>query len=421
MDHTQLVGQLVGQYDLRELIGVGGMSAVYRAYQDSLNRQVAVKILSPQLAQQGDFLDRFAREAKLAAALEHPHVVPIYHYGVFGDEKLPFIVMRLLTGGTLATRIQESADGDAPTPTLGEISDLLKKLASALDYAHYLGVIHRDVKPSNVLFDVHENPYLVDFGIADLMHDSIDKAGQTVGTPMHMAPEQWKAEPLSPSMDLYALGIMTYVLIVGRAPFEAATPIEMMYKHLNEMPTPLHVVRSDVPPAVSTVVERAIAKDPSDRYDTASAYAWAFEQAIGGKIGTQHKHLFLSYSRRNTAEMHQVRDHLRVKMFDVWTDESLTAGTPAWETAIANAIENSAALVVLLSPDAKQSEWVNREVSYADAQEIPILPVLIDGDDRTAIPFRLVSTQRIDARDEFEAAMQQLVAAVHEQAIRLGS
>ncbi|RPI98125.1 MAG: serine/threonine protein kinase, partial [Chloroflexi bacterium] len=165
MDEVQnLSGSSLGQYQLLEQIGLGGMATVYRAYQPSLRREVAIKVLSAALAQQPGYMERFNREAEMAAALEHPNIVPIYDYGV--QDGIGYVVMRLLMGGTLAERVSRRAYAGGQPPSLGEVADLLKQLASALDYAHRRGVIHRDIKPSNIMFDDQGRAYLMDFGIA---------------------------------------------------------------------------------------------------------------------------------------------------------------------------------------------------------------------------------------------------------------
>ncbi len=287
MNVRSQVGQTFGQYELRELLGVGGMGAVYRAYQSSLQRAVAVKVLSPELIIQPDYIERFYREARIAAALEHTHIVPVYDYGVQGE--ISYVVMRLLTEGTLTERLAQQSKTGQPLPSLGEISELIKQLASALDYAHNQGVIHRDIKPNNVMFDNQGNAYLVDFGIAKLLVATrmITTSGVVMGTPLFMSPEQWRSEDVTPATDQYALGVMTYALLTGRLPFESDTPHGLMYKHLNEIPTPPQVFRPDMPVAVASVLERAMAKQGSDRFPTVTAFSQAFEDAVAGGVGEQ--------------------------------------------------------------------------------------------------------------------------------------
>jgi serine/threonine protein kinase len=289
MGVQNLSGQIFGHYELRDLLGVGGMGAVYRAYQPGLKREVAIKVLPVTLAAEPDYVQRFQREAETAASLEHPHIIPIYDHGV--EQGTTYIVMRMLTGGTLADRmIQREADG-RPLPSLSEIAELLRQIAGAFDYAHSRGVIHRDIKPSNIMFDHQGNAFLVDFGIAKLLASTsaLTSTGAVMGTPLYMAPEQWRAELPTSATDQYALGVTTYQLLTGRVPFEAPTPYGLMIKHLNDTPTAPHIMRPDLSQDLTLTLERAMAKDPTRRFHTMTAFAQAFEGAIAGQPdeGTQ--------------------------------------------------------------------------------------------------------------------------------------
>jgi serine/threonine protein kinase len=285
MSLEDLTGKTLGQYQLRQLLGMGGMGAVYRGVQLNLKREVAVKVLAPMLAKQPGYLKRFNREAETAASLEHRHIIPIYDYGTQGA--VSYVVMRLLTGGGLDDRILHRGTSAPILPSLGETADLLDQLASALDYAHARGVIHRDIKPSNIMFDDEGSAYVVDFGIAKLLHATSALTGQgtTMGTPAYMAPEQWRAEDVGPASDQYSLGIMTYVLVTGKVPFEAPTPYALMHKHLNERPTPPQLVRPNIPREVADVLNRAMAKDAGARYDSIKAFAEAFRAAVQSQAG----------------------------------------------------------------------------------------------------------------------------------------
>jgi serine/threonine-protein kinase len=285
MNLRNLSGQVLGQYELRELLGTGAMGVVYRGYQRNLARAVAIKVLMPSIVDDPSTLERFYREARIAASLEHAHIVPIYDYGVTDD--ITYVSMRLLTGGSLADRISYHAEQNQVLPSLGEILEMLKQVASALDYAHSQGVIHRDIKPSNIMFDHQGSAYLVDFGIAKLIETThaLTVSGTAMGTPVFMPPEQWLSEPLTPAADQYALGVTVYVLVTGTPPFEASNPYGLMYKHLREIAAPPHLQHPEVPEAVSLVLARALAKDPAARFPTVIAFAQAFEQAISGHSG----------------------------------------------------------------------------------------------------------------------------------------
>jgi serine/threonine-protein kinase len=280
----QFSGSIFGNYELRDVLGTGGMGTVYRARQLNLDRMVAIKLLSANLALEADYLERFNREAKTAASLEHPHIVPTYDYG--SHDNLTFVVMRLLAGGTLGQRMRYTLEQQRSLPTLKDVGTLLTQIGGALDYAHGRGIVHRDLKPSNIMFDEMGIAYLVDFGIAKLLEGasaSITSSNMIMGTPRYMSPEQWRGEPVTFSVDIYALGGVIYEMITGRALFEGATPFAMMSKHINDMPTPTHMLRSEASPAVTTVIEKAMAKAPEQRYKTAGEFAEAFNRSIAEK------------------------------------------------------------------------------------------------------------------------------------------
>ncbi len=285
MHMQNLTGQLLGQYELREILGFGGMGVAYRAHQKTLERDVAVKVLMPGLASESGYIERFHREAKTASALEHAHIVPVYDYGVQGD--ISYVVMRLLPGGSLDDRMAQRTRNESELPSLGEVAKLLEQLASALDYAHGRGVVHRDIKPANIMFDEQGIAYVVDFGIAKLLESTtaFTATGTPVGTPMYMPPEQWKSESLTPAADQYALAVTIYHLMTGKLPFEATTPYGMLHKHLNEDPTPPETYRPDIPAGVRRAIQQAMQKRPAERYKTTGAFAEAFREAVGAQTG----------------------------------------------------------------------------------------------------------------------------------------
>jgi serine/threonine protein kinase/formylglycine-generating enzyme required for sulfatase activity len=279
--HADLTGTTLGKYELRELIGAGGMGAVYRAYDESLKREVAIKVVN--LGTGGPELQaRFIREAQTAAKLEHSHIVRVYDYGVERD--INYVVMQYLNGGSLAERMRQAAFQGRSRASLPEIALLLEHLGSALDYAHVQGVIHRDIKPQNIMFNNHGQAFIVDFGIAKLLSDASNLTGTstTIGTPSYMPPEQWGAETLTPTADQYALAVVTYQLVAGRLPFEADSVPSLWYKIEKEDATPLHIIRPDVSPSVMLVISRAMAKTPSERFPNCTQFAQAFMAAING-------------------------------------------------------------------------------------------------------------------------------------------
>ncbi|NDJ77240.1 MAG: serine/threonine protein kinase [Chloroflexi bacterium] len=306
MNIQSMTGQTLGQYELREILGFGGMGVTYKGYQKNLEREVAVKVLSPGLANETGYIERFYREAKTAASLEHTHIVPVYDHGVQGD--ISYVVMRLLPGGSLEQRIKQQVEREHPLPSLGEVSTLLTQLANALDYAHGQGVIHRDIKPANIMFDGQGNAFLVDFGIAKLLESttSFTASGVPMGTPLFMPPEQWRSESLTPAADQYALAVTIYALMTGgRLPFEATTPYGMMHKHINEDPTPPQEYRADVPRAVAGVLDRAMSKNPENRYPSMGVFAQDFADSVGGFSG-ETTNFFTTPVRKQTSSVIQV-------------------------------------------------------------------------------------------------------------------
>jgi serine/threonine protein kinase len=286
MQTGTLTNKIVGGYQLLRLLGEGAAGSVYHGYKPEQNLHAAIKILSPMTARsQQNSADRFALEAQTIANLRHPHIVPIYEYGNDGHYK--FIAMRLLTGGSLEERFFFHLRQDI-LPSLGEVSQLLHQVSEALMYAHERSIIHRDVKANNIMFDEYGSAYLVDFGVAKLLDGSVSLTASDIilGTPAYMPPEQWRGETLTPATDQYALGVLVYLLVTGQFPFDPQSAHNLMYQHLTDEPPLAHQVRSSLPEAVSTVLLRALAKDPNDRFATVRDFTEAFEEAVRGFEGS---------------------------------------------------------------------------------------------------------------------------------------
>jgi hypothetical protein len=271
-----LTGQTLGQYRIMEKIGRGGMADVYKAFQPRLERYVAVKVLPASLARTPGFAARFQREARAIARLNHPNILPVYDSGQEGD--LSYIVMRYVEGGTLQAMLGE------PLP-LDRVVEMITQVGGALGYAHQEGIIHRDVKPSNVLMDKGEWALLSDFGLAKMVESSVKltETGAGVGTPAYIAPELGKGEPADGRSDIYSLGIVLYEMLTGRVPFEAKTPMAVVLEHIS---TPLPVPRSinpDIPDAVEQVLLKALAKDPADRFQRVGGMVTALQKAATGE------------------------------------------------------------------------------------------------------------------------------------------
>lgn len=268
-----LVGKTVSFYAILEKIGQGGMSSVFRAVDVRDRRPVAVKILSPYIAHEPRFKARFEREIKLLTRLQHPNIMPILDFGE--AEGLAFIVMPYIGSGTLGDRlVQGPLD-----PTDG--SRIVQQLASALASAHAAGVVHRDVKPSNVLLDTSGNALLSDFSFAHQTDASQNLTGSAlIGTPAYMSPEQCRGEPIDARSDQYALAVVLYQMTTGRLPFEGDTPMATALKHVNEpLPRP-RLVNPAIPEDVELVLVKGLAKDPSLRYPSVLELNNAFQQAL---------------------------------------------------------------------------------------------------------------------------------------------
>jgi hypothetical protein len=268
---TDFVGYRIG-----DEIGRGGMGVVYRADDLRLNRTVALKLIAPELALDHRFQERFARETELAMSVEHPNVVPIYDAGDV-DGHL-YLAMRLVPGTDLRSLLRaERALEPARALTI------CRQVASALDAAHAKGLVHRDVKPSNVLLDETEHVYLADFGLTRRLDDrgTLITDGRSVGTPAYFAPEQIEGTPVDGRADIYALGCVLFECLTGAPPFARGSRLETAWAHLEEEPPSAHAIIPELPGAIDPVVRRALAKQPDDRYPTCSALISAAEHALG--------------------------------------------------------------------------------------------------------------------------------------------
>jgi WD40 repeat protein/DNA-binding CsgD family transcriptional regulator len=274
-----LQGTFVKGYQLEERIGNGGFGAVYRAKQTTIGREVAIKIILPSYANNPDFIRRFESEANLIARLEHPHITPLYDF--WRDPNGAYLVMRHLRGGSLRDALVISSY------ELPAVSQLLDQLASALDFAHRNNVIHRDIKPENILLDEDGNSYLADFGIAkDLtgISDNKTAADAVIGSLDYISPEQARSEAVTPRTDIYSLGVTLYEIITGKHPFHNAKTIERLYKHINDKLPEIENLPDAVRDTVNAIIQKATAKNPTERYADVLELAAAFRAGIG--LGT---------------------------------------------------------------------------------------------------------------------------------------
>jgi serine/threonine-protein kinase len=251
----------LGEYEILSELGRGGMATVYLAHEIALSRKVAIKVISPHLIEENT-AERFLREARTAAALNHPNLIPIY--SVRQTDTLLFFVMKYVAGPSLETLLNEGKRLEVPL-----VQAILSETASALGYAHRRQIVHRDVKPGNIMLDEEGRVVVTDFGIArNSQSTGLTGTGMSVGTPMYMSPEQCMGEPVSGASDQYSLGIVGYQLLTGKVPFEASNAVAMMYAHMHTSPKPLLEVRPDCPPALAAAIMRMIAKTADERWPT---------------------------------------------------------------------------------------------------------------------------------------------------------
>jgi serine/threonine-protein kinase len=278
-NHPQgLIGSQLGTYDVLALLGSGGMACVYRGFDRNLQRPVAIKVLLREAAAQPGLAEHFRQEARLIAGLHHAHIVQVYAFGE--QDGTTYMVQELLPGPSLEQHLRSLA---VRGMRLGrqDVVSIVAQLASALDAAHAAGIVHRDIKPGNALWNAAGALVLTDFGVARhiLTEPDSTQTGTVIGTPNYLSPEQARGLPGTQSSDIYGLGIVAYELITGRVPFRSDTRAEVVNQHLTHMPPPLNTLRPDIPPDVELVVQRALAKDPEARFASAGELAYALKRS----------------------------------------------------------------------------------------------------------------------------------------------
>ncbi len=271
----------IGRYEIKSELGRGGMATVYRGYDPRFEREVAVKVLPPELLHADpQFRVRFEREAKIIAQLEHPSIVPVYDVGEENNQ--PYFVMRFMSGGSLTDRIK------AGVFTVEQAMKIIEQVAPGLDEAHAKGIVHRDFKPSNILFDNKGAPYISDFGIAKMTQSQAGSVtgSAIIGTPAYMAPEQAQGSQVDGRADIYALGIILYEMLTGKQPYEADTPMGVAIKHITD-PVP-HILDANpnLPYDIEEIIQKAMAKDRDERYATAQEMVDALREIVRGEKST---------------------------------------------------------------------------------------------------------------------------------------
>ncbi len=265
----------IGRYEVKAELGRGGMATVYRAWDPSFEREVAIKMLPRELLHDPQFRDRFRREIKTIASLEHPAIVPVYDVGE--EDGVPYFVMRYMPGGSLSQWIEKGKF------SLEDAARIIERLSSALAYAHRHGLIHRDLKPDNILFDNNGDPFISDFGVAKITDSSTNMTGSgIIGTPAYMSPEQAQGEPVDARSDIYGLGVIIFQMLSGHQPYEATTPMGVAVKHITDPVPDILAANPELPPATDKIIKTAMAKDREQRYPTATELSRALHEAAFG-------------------------------------------------------------------------------------------------------------------------------------------
>lgn len=276
MSDDPLVGKQLDEYRLEELLGQGGMARVYRGLDVGLNRHAAVKVIDTPFRRDESYMRRFEKEAQAIAQLDHPNIVNVYRYGQADD--LLYIAMKYVSGADLQTILSGYENG-GELMEMGEGIEIIAAVAEALDYAHGKGVVHRDVKPSNIMLDENGRAYLTDFGLALLTE--VGTQGEIFGTPQYIAPEQAISSAQAvPASDLYALGVILYRMVTGVLPFQNDDPLEVAMQHMTEPPRPPRQIRPELDPALEAVILKALAKEPAERYPDCAALVAALRAAV---------------------------------------------------------------------------------------------------------------------------------------------
>ncbi len=353
-----LSGRTLGQYDVKQLISDNLIIQTYLAIQTSLDREVAIHVVNPNVDEYDLWQDALVAGAKIASALEHPNIVPIIDLGQHEDTK--YVVARHILGNTLNTLMK------LRKLQLREIASIISQIASALDYAHTQNYYHGDPATINILVDEIGNAYIADFYLAGLL--SVTSSTNISGVPLFMSPERFQEVAPNAYTDQYALASIAYYILTNDTErLEAKFAIQESKS--------LQTYRAEIPLAVDDVINKALSLTPLDRYPTILDFSRSFDRALA-----DIPHIFISYSRRNIEYAQILRDDLTERHLTVWIDDHIEHGDH-WFSEINTAIETCGAVIVIMSPQSEASEWVHKEILLAKRYGKPIYPLLLEGDE----------------------------------------
>lgn len=397
-----MIGSKIGQYEIVEELGKGGMSTVYRAVDQPQDRIVALQIVHhPQSGDQAKLV-QFKQDVEAIAALKHPHILPIYDAGA-SDGKLYF-TSQYIDGESVKQRFAD----DSLSPQ--DIIQIGEQVASALDYAHNHAIIHHDIKPGNIILAKDNTAYLTGFQLSSLTGD----APMMIGTPQYMSPEKGMAGEIDARTDIYSLGVMLFELLTGQLPYSGQTPMAVLLKHIQD-PIPLATgVNSLLPAAVDPIFEKVLAKNPDDRYQLAGDFMAAFKPLQFQSVPTLKKRkIFISYRKLDKAIVHPIASLLEEsdKVESVWIDMNLEGGQHWWNT-ILEEIRHADLVITALSDDYLDSVPCQREYQYALDLKKPMLPLRVGKLDYNRVARDLVQIQMVDFVDDSNDRQQKLFQAI---------
>ncbi|HEY4492382.1 MAG TPA: protein kinase, partial [Acidobacteriota bacterium] len=366
---SSLEQALGGKYKIIERIGLGGFGEVYLGEHNQLHRKVAIKLLSSTLAGQKEVVERFQREAKAAATMSHPNIIDIYDVGQSGD--IYYFVMKFIDGETLSERMHR----------LGKISPaeaihIIRQVADALAYAHVSGIIHRDIKPANVMLDEYGKPVLMDFGVARVQFEgNLTKTGTLMGTPHYLPPELPLGKKVDGRSDIYSLGIMLYEMLGGRPPFHDENSVALIFKHINETPTPLKELCPDLDDALAEAVHKMIEKLPEKRYQTADEVVDVLHSLTGIYPAPAPSSLRRStpgVSRNTEKLLLLAHEHVQQEKYDraIELYATLTRRDPNNESARREIAELTTRLIEKLRQQISEKAFAQARELLAQAQQI---------------------------------------------------